>query len=101
MFKGLKAQDINFNDYFFNSSTTFRSSGNFINEKNIIIYDKNKKISEKELQYEYEQDKVLKKINIVHNLPKIKNYLLLSDYIINDNLSVISFANSEKKKYII
>lgn len=53
---GIKAQDLNFNDYFFNSYTAFHSLGDFINEDKIIIYDKDKKISLTDLDYSYSSD---------------------------------------------
>lgn len=96
----VKAQTSDLNS-FFNDHVTFYSLGNFIENNEIFIYDKNKKINPNELKYEYDQDSILKKINIVHNIPNVKNYLLLSDYIINENLAVISFATSNRKKYII
>lgn len=98
---GLKAQDLNFNDYFFNSYTAFHSLGDFIKEDSIIIYDKDKKISATDLEFSYTSDTSTKCIKIVHSIPNNNNYLIVTDYIINDNLSVISFANSEKKKYIV
>jgi hypothetical protein len=97
----LKAQDKNFNNVFFNDHITFYSLGNFVDGNEIFIFDENKKINTTELNYEYETNSVLQKIHIVHNTPKVKNYLLLSDYIINENLAVISFASFNRKKYII
>ncbi|KPH13821.1 hypothetical protein [Chryseobacterium sp. ERMR1:04] len=96
----VKAQTSDLNS-FFNDHVTFYSLGNFIENNEIFIYDKTKKINPNELKYEYDQNSILKKINIVHNIPNVKNYLLLSDYIINENLAVISFATSNRKKYII
>ncbi|MDH6252596.1 hypothetical protein M2347_002323 [Chryseobacterium sp. H1D6B] len=97
----LKAQDKDFNNFYFNYFLTFHSLGNFIESNDIFIYDEYNKISKTELDYEYEADSVSQKIHIVHSTPKTKNYLLLSDYIINENLAVISFASSNRKKYII
>jgi len=95
----LKAQDINFNNYFFDNQITFYSLSNFIETDNITVYDEGKRINE--TQYKYQKEKVNQEIKIVHSIPKIEKYLILSDYIINDNLAVISFADSKKKKYII
>lgn len=93
----IKAQDKDFNNYYFKDYITYHSLETFINSNQIFIYDEKKQIDTDELKYEYKDGSILKTIQIVHEIPKIKNYLLLSDYIINDNLAVISFANSNKK----
>ena len=95
-----KAQKNNL-DNFFKDHIIFNSLGNFIEKKDVFIYDEHKKLGSKELNYEYVNDSTLQKINIVHNIPKVKEYLLLSEYIINENLAVISFTSANHKKYII
>ncbi|WP_449397454.1 hypothetical protein [Chryseobacterium wanjuense] len=97
----INAQNKDFNNYYFNDYITFHSLETFINSNQIFIYDEKRQIDTDDLKYEYKDGSILKTIQVLHEIPKIKNYLLLSDYIINDNLAVISFADSNKKKYII
>lgn len=101
IFTSVKAQDINFNNYFFDNDVTFYSLSNFIKNDNIIIYDENEKLGSNESQYKHQSNSVNQSIKIISSLPKIQQYLLLSDYIINDNLAVISFSDSNNKNYII
>lgn len=96
----IKGQDKNFNHFFFNYHNSFYSLSNFIDNDEIFIYDENKKIDSLETNYEYSTDSILQKIHIVHSIPNVKNYLLLSDYIINENLAVISFTSSNRRKNI-
>lgn len=97
----INGQDKGFNTYYFNDYTTYYSLGKLTSDNEILVYDKNRQIDKDELKYVYGDNTVLKTIQIVHSLPTKKNYLLLSDYIINENLAVISFATSDHKKYII
>lgn len=55
----VKAQTSDLNS-FFNDHVTFYSLGNFIENNEIFIYDKNKKINPNELKYEYDQNSILK-----------------------------------------
>ena len=96
-FISLQAQENSLNDYFFNGSTAFYSLSKFSNNNNIVIYDKENKISPTNLEYENISGSLKQKIKIVHSVPKSNNYLLVGDYIIDDRLAVISFANSTKK----
>ncbi|WP_449397462.1 hypothetical protein [Chryseobacterium wanjuense] len=97
----INAQNKDFNNYYFNDYITFHSLETFINSNQIFIYDEKRQIDTDDLKYEYKDGSILKTIQVLHEIPKIKNYLLLSDYIINDNLAVISFADSNKKIYHI
>lgn len=97
----VKGQDKEFNNFYFNHFITFHSLENFTKSNEIFIYDENKKICEMESNYEYKTDSAIQKIHILNSVPNVKNYLLLSDYIINENLAVISFATSNRKEYII
>ena len=99
-FTTLKSQAYNLNE-FFKGSTAFYSLSKLVNNNTIVIYDKENKISSNNLEYEYESNSIKQSINIVHATPKSSNYLLVGDYIVNENLAVISLVNSTKKKYII
>ncbi|MFN1217161.1 hypothetical protein ACKW6Q_09265 [Chryseobacterium kwangjuense] len=97
----VKGQDKEFNNFYFNNFLTFHSLENFTKSNEIFIYDENKKMGGIESNYEYKTDSGIQKIHILNSIPNTKNYLLLSDYIINKNLAVISFATSSRKEYII
>jgi len=99
-FTTLKSQDHNLNE-FFKGSTAFYSLSKLVNNNAIVIYDKENKISSDDLEYEYESNSIKQSINIVHAIPKSSNYLLVGDYIVNENLAVISLVDSTKQKYII
>ncbi|GEM_PF-5330671 len=97
----IKAQYKSFNDYFFNNYVTYYSLGNFMENNNIIVVDESEKISKYDLNYHHEENGLVKNIQIVHRIPKEKKYLFLSDYIVNENLAIVSFSLSDHKKYII
>lgn len=86
---------------FFEGDTIFYSLSNFINSNKITIVDKENKIFPNDVKFEHQTESGKQTLTITNSIPKEKNYLLLSDYIINQDLAVISFADSAKKKYII
>lgn len=96
----LKSQAHNLNE-FFKGSTAFYSLSKFVHNNVIVIYDKENKISSDNLEYEYESNSIKQSISIIHSIPKSSNYLLVGDYIVNEDLAVISLVNSTKKNYII
>lgn len=67
----------------------------------IIIVDQKNKIFPTEKEFKFQSKSGEQMIKIVNTIPKENNYLLLGDYIVNEDLAVISFADSTKKKYII
>lgn len=86
---------------FFEDNTAFYSLSNFINNDRIIIVDQKNKIFSTEMEFKNYSKSKNQSIKIVNSTPKEKNYLLLGDYIINENLAIISFADSIKKNDII
>lgn len=86
---------------FFEGNTAFYSLSNFINSDRIIIVDQKNKIFSTEMEFKNHSKSKNQSIKIVNSTPKEKNYLLLGDYIINENLAIISFADSGKKNDII
>ncbi|NIF06736.1 hypothetical protein F3J23_14915 [Chryseobacterium sp. Tr-659] len=86
---------------FFESDNTLYPLSSFINSNKIIIVDQNNKIFPTEKEFKYQAESGEQTIKIINAIPKEKNYLLLGDYIVNEDLAVISFVNSTKKKYII
>ncbi|MEN4761409.1 hypothetical protein ABEG63_13810 [Chryseobacterium sp. C39-AII1] len=96
----INAQNKEFNDYYFNDYIVHYSLGKFIGSDKVIIYDEKKQLGNEDLMYISSDSSVKKLLQIVHIIPSVENYLLLSDYIINANLALISFATSNRKKYI-
>ena len=86
---------------FFESDNTLHPLSTFINSSKIIIVDQNNKIFPTEKEFKYQSKSGEQTTKIINTVPKDKNYLLLGDYIVNEDLAVISFVNSTKKKYII
>ena len=86
---------------FFESDTAFYSLSNFINSNKILIVDQKNKIFPSEKEFKNQVNSTNQTIKIISTIPKEKNYLLLGDYIINENLAIISFADSIKKNDII
>lgn len=86
---------------FFESDNTLHPLSTFINSNKIIIVDQKKKIFPIEKEFKYQSKSGEQTIKIINSTPKEKNYLLLGDYIVNEDLAVISFVDSTKKKYII
>lgn len=86
---------------FFESDNTIHPLSTFINSNKIIIVDQKNKIFPNEKEFKYQSKSGEQIIKIINTIPKEKNYLLLGDYIVNEDLAVISFADSTKKKYVI
>lgn len=86
---------------FFESDNILHPLSDFIKSNRIIIVDQKKKIFSTEKEFKDQSKSGEKTIKIINTIPKEKNYLLLGDYIVNEDLAVISFADSTKKKYII
>ncbi|KIC62790.1 hypothetical protein [Chryseobacterium taiwanense] len=86
---------------FFEGDTLFYSLSSFINSNKIIIVDQNNKIFSTGKEFKNQSKSGVQTIKIINTIPKEKNYVLLGDYIVNEELAVISFVNSTKKKYMI
>lgn len=85
---------------FFESDAIFYSLSNLINSNKIIIVDKENKTFLNDVKFEYQAESGKQTLTITNSIPKENKYLLLGDYIINQDLAVISFADSTKKNIL-
>lgn len=95
-----KNYEENFNLEFFRESTVQYSIKNMLKNttiKNVLIYDKNSLINKSKINLDIKTDSL--NFTITNKNPDSDIYILVGDYIVNDDLALITLAPSSRENY--